>query len=55
MNQIIAEALFNGKLLVVEKLASGMYQVKLDGVIKHPNCTCEDALRAVFFYLNSLS
>lgn len=54
MNQIVAETTFNGKPLVVEKLPSGKYQVKLDGIIKHPDCTCEDALGAVFFYLNSL-
>lgn len=54
MNEIIAEALVNGKPLVVEKLPSGKYQVSLNGVVRHPNCTAEDAMRAMAFYMNGI-
>lgn len=43
-----------GRLEVVR--TEGMvYQVKNDGHVRHPNCTAEDAMRALGGYLHSVS
>jgi len=36
---------------VVRKLLDGTYQVEVNGEVKHPGCSAEDAIRALGHYL----
>lgn len=50
----------NGKPLQVISVFEGFpeptyYEVIVDGVVKHPDCSVEDALRALGHYINGLS
>lgn len=48
---IISSCEFNGKTLRVEKMGD-TFQVVVDEVVKHPNCTAEDVIRVMSHYLN---
>jgi len=50
---IIAECETDKSSVLVVRDAAGMYQVIRDGVLRHPNCTAENAMTALAFYLHS--
>lgn len=51
--KIIIEVTFNNKPLVVEEVSPDLFQVKLDGVVKHPNLKTEDVIRVLGFYMHN--
>ena len=41
--------------LIVYKTDEATYQVEMNGVIRHPNCTSEDTMRALAHYLQGFA
>jgi len=52
-HKIIAECETDRSSVVVVLDEAGMYQVVRDGVLRHPNCTAENVMTALAFYLHS--
>lgn len=57
---IVTDAqLDNGDMLVVEKLPGDAnqptYQISVAGVVRYPRCSADDAIRALGYYIHSLS
>lgn len=49
--EVVAETLLGSK--VVKNTDTGLYDVLQGGVVRHPNCLADDAIRASMHYLNS--
>lgn len=52
-NELIVEVDEGGTVVQVFKDKNGVYQVHCDGVVRHPDCSAEDAMRALGAYLQS--
>ena len=55
---IIIDVDLDGKVLQVVRQGEGgppAYDVIVDGTVRHPNCSAEDAMRAMGNYIHSLS
>lgn len=52
-HKIIAECETTRSSVIVVLDDAGMYQVVRDGVLRHPNCTAENVMSALAFYLHS--
>lgn len=50
---IIADCETDKSRVLVVRDEAGLYQVVSGGVLRHPNCTAENAMTALAFYLHS--
>lgn len=56
MNVIETEMFVDGKLCpLVVKQHGARYDIIVDGVVRHPNCTTDDLLRGLAHYIYGLS